>query len=339
MRRVVVAGCGSICRDQWIEPLKNRDDIEIVGLVDTYIESARKLKSDFQLQDASVGSDLREIIHKTGADVVCDCTIPSAHKSIVTTALNAGCDVLGEKPLAETMEDATEMANLSLDKGKTYAVIQNRRYNEGIVAFRDILNSGQIGALTTLNADFYLGAHFDGFRTQMDHILLLDMAIHCFDQARFIGCLEPVSVYCHDWNPAGSWYKEGASAMAIFQMSKDVVFSYRGSWCSEGVDTSWDCSWKAIGEQGVLTWDGENYIGGEAPVDNGHFIRPKKPIEIPGIRKIDHLGHSGVIQEFFDCLEDGTLPQTICTDNLKSLAMVLSAIESAETGKKVNIRY
>ena len=42
----------------------------------------------------------------------------------------------------------------------------------------------------------------------MESPLILDMAIHTFDQARFITGADPVSVYCHEFNPPGSWYKE-----------------------------------------------------------------------------------------------------------------------------------
>jgi len=241
--------------------------------------------------------------------------------------------------MAETLEDAAEMISLAGNREKTYGIIQNRRYSGGIINFRDSLDSGKIGQLTTLNADFYLGAHFDGFRTKMDHVLLFDMAIHCFDQARFIGNIEPVSVYAYDWNPKGSWYKHGASAMAIFEMSNKVFFSYRGSWCSEGFDTSWDCSWKAIGEKGALIWDGNDKIEGEVPDINPEFICTKKLLAISNSNNLDFPGHSGAIHEFFDCLEAGSLPQTVCTDNFKSLSMVLSAIKSAETGKKVKIQY
>ncbi len=44
--------------------------------------------------------------------------------------------------------------------------------------------SGAIGALTSVHADFFLGPHFGGFRETMDHVLLLDMAIHSFDAMR-----------------------------------------------------------------------------------------------------------------------------------------------------------
>jgi predicted dehydrogenase len=76
-----------------------------------------------------------------------------------------------------------------------------------------------------VNADFYIGAHFGGFRDQMQHVLLLDMAIHSFDQARMVMQADPVSVYCREWNPKGSWYQHGASVVAVFEMTGGIVYT------------------------------------------------------------------------------------------------------------------
>lgn len=74
-----------------------------------------------------------------------------------------------------------------------------------------------------------LAPHFGGFREEMDNVLLLDMAIHTFDAARYVAGRKPLTVYCVERNPKGSWYRHGASANAIFEFSDDIVFSYRGS--------------------------------------------------------------------------------------------------------------
>ena len=66
------------------------------------------------------------------------------------------------------------------------------------------------------------------------------MAIHTFDMARFISGADPVAVYCKEWNPSGSWYDHDASAIAIFEMTGGIVYTYRGSWCAEGLNTTWE---------------------------------------------------------------------------------------------------
>lgn len=335
-KKTVLAGCGNISR-QWFEASKNFKDIEFVGLVDLNLDNANTRNKEYNL-NALTGTNLQKMLDITNPDIVFDCTVPSAHHDVVICALNHGCDVLGEKPMAESMADAGEMVKAAVNNGKTYAVIQNRRYNRNIISYRNELSSGKAGRLTTLNADFYIGAHFGGFREKMNHVLLIDMSIHSFDQARFISGRDPVSVFACEWNPPGSWYKHGASVICIFEMSDNVMFTYRGSWCAEGMNTSWDCNWRADCERGSVLWDGSEKIIGEIAVGNEGFIREKIKLEVDTAEKLKETGHAGVIREFLDSLKKGRKPQTDCSDNIISLAMVHAAVESAETGKRVLIK-
>src|SRR5581483_10997567 len=140
-----------------------------------------------------------------------------------------------------------EVLRVAQKTGNTYSVMQNRRYLKQIRAFRDLLASEAIGTVGSIHADFFLGPHFGGFRDAMESPLIVDMAIHTFDQARFITGADPASVYCHEFNPPGSWYEGNASAICIFEMSDGSVFSYRGSWCAEGLNTSWESDWRVTG--------------------------------------------------------------------------------------------
>ncbi|MCB0129859.1 MAG: Gfo/Idh/MocA family oxidoreductase [Caldilineaceae bacterium] len=336
--RVVLVGCGGITQ-AWMSYAVTRPDLLFVGLVDLDVEAARALQSKYGLSQAAVGADLAAMLQTTQPDIVFDCTIPAAHTAVTLTALAHRCHVLGEKPMATTMADAARMVAAAQAQGLTYAVIQNRRYLDQIVQYRDLVQDGRIGRLTTLNADFFLGPHFGGFREEMAHVLLLDMAIHSFDQARFIANADPVSVYCHEWNPPGSWFAHGAAAVAIFEMSNGLLFTYRGSWCAQGLPTAWACDWRAIGTQGTACWDGEEEVRAAVVTGADGFFRPTEELQIEPAAALPNTGHAGVIAEFIDSVKAGVPPQTICTDNIKSLAMVHAAIESAESGRKVLIHW
>jgi len=192
--------------------------------------------------------------------------------------------------------------------------------------------------LTGIHCDFFLAPHFGGFREEMDNVLLLDMAIHTFDAARFVADKVPQSVYCLETNPRGSWYTHGASANAVFQFSDDVVFTYRGSWCAEGKRTSWESQWRLTGTKGMLTWDGdeafEATVAGSAP----GLLHGSQPVDVP---MPDHdeetHGHASVIASFIAAIKTGKRPETVSSDNIHSLAMVLGAIESAKIGQRVDI--
>jgi predicted dehydrogenase len=271
-------------------------------------------------------------------DAVFDCTIPEIHTPVALEAFSHGCHVMSEKPMSDSMESARKAADAAQKADKIYAIIQNRRYDPNIRRLSRTLRAGSIGDLTTLNCDFYIGAHFEGFRNHMPHVLLLDMAIHTFDAARLITGADPVSVYCKEWNPAGSWYDRDASAVAIFEMTGGIVYTYRGSWCSEGMNTTWECDWRVIGREGSITWDGAEGFRGNKVVKTGAFRSESEDLLIAEPDDTDRIGgHEGLILDFVDCVQNGGTPETSYTDNIKSLAMVFGAIESAESGKAVPI--
>lgn len=334
--RAVLAGCGGISQ-AWLKSAQDIDDLRIVGMVDLLEENARKRAEQFHLADVEIGTNLAAILDRQQPDVVFDCAVPEAHLDVTLEALRHGCHVLGEKPLADSMENARRMVAAAQEAGKLFSVMQNRRFAPEIRAVQAFLQAGEIGPLTTINSDFYLGPHFGGFRDQMEHVLLLDMAIHTFDQARFLTGADPLAVYCKEWNPAGSWYAHGASAVAVFEMTGGIICTYRGSWCAEGLPTTWESDWRVIGQRGSLRWDGGAMMQAEVGLPNGNFFSERQAVEIPPYDGPHTGGHAGLLRDFIDCVRTGRTPNTVCTDNIKSLAMVFGAIESAETGRRVEI--
>ena len=335
--RAVLVGCGGIC-GAWLNTPTVKRQVELVGFVDIMPEAAERRAAEFGGRDAAIGTDLAAILKQVQPDVVFDCTLPEVHYEVTMTALRHGCHVLGEKPMADTMPRARRMVAAAAKADKIYAVIQNRRYQPRIRAIRRFLDSGRIGKVTAVHSDFFVGVHFGGFRDEMQHVLLLDMAIHSFDQARMICGADAETVYAHEWNPAGSWYKHGASAAAIFTMTDAMVYSYNGSWCAEGCNTTWECAWRITGEKGTLLWDGADGITCEVPKGKDGWVRPVKSVRVPtSCPKRLTGGHNGVIRSFIEAVRGGDQPETICTDNIKSLAMVHAAVKSADAGRRVNV--
>ncbi|MFW5980478.1 MAG: Gfo/Idh/MocA family protein [Halanaerobiaceae bacterium] len=335
--KVAVAGCGGMA-NTWVKYAGERTDTEIVALVDIDPDNIKKMAEKHNLDQAQTFSELKRAINETNPDLVFDITPPEVHYNIVTTALNEGCNVLGEKPMASSFEQAKEMVALAEKTGNMYAVMQNRRYLHDIRAYRDLIDSGVIGKPGFITADFFIGAHFKGFRTEMESPLILDMAIHTFDQARLIMDADPVSVYCHEFNPEGSWYDGDAAAVCTFEFDNGSVFSYRGSWCAEGAQTSWESSWRVTGSKGSAIWDGHNkpYAEVVKESDEEKFMNDYNTIEAE-YNWEGREGHEGCLDEMFTALKENRKAETDCTDNIKSMAMVFGAIESSRKEKKIDI--
>ena len=337
--RAVMVGCGAMSK-AWLGALQQIEDVTIKGLVDLDTARAETRASEFGLNGVAVGSDFDAVLDETRPDIVFDVAFPSTRRDLALSAFRHGCHLLTEKPLADTREHAEEIVAAARGAGRLHAVVQNRRYVANVRRIRRLLESGEIGAPTSVHCDFFVAPHFGGFREEIRHVLLLDMAIHTFDAARFMVSGEPAGVYCQEWEPQGSWYTQGSSAAAIFDMGAGVVFSYRGSWCADGFRTSWESAWRVVGTRGSLTWDGFDVLHAERRTGTRDgLFDTVEAIEVPPLDPVDRIGgHLGVIQDFVAAVRDGTTPETCGADNLKSLAMVFGAIESAETGRRVPIR-
>jgi predicted dehydrogenase len=323
----------------WLEAARQIEGISIAGLVDLDVPRAKSRAEEFQLDGPAIGSDLDAILASTKPDVVFDVAVPAARRDLALTTFSHGCHLLTEKPLADSRENARAIVTAARNANRHHAVVQNRRYVANVRRIRRFLQSSAIGAPTSIHCNFFVAPHFGGFREEMRHVLLLDMAIHTFDAARFMVNCEPRDVYCQEWEPKSSWWRQGSSAAAIFNMSGGVIFTFSGSWCADGFRTSWESEWRIVGERGSLTWNGFDDLRAEAKtsVRDGLFDKVAA-ISVPPLDPRDRIGgHLGVMQDFVAAVRNGGEPETAGTDNIKSLAMVFGAIESSELGQRVPI--
>ncbi len=331
--RVIVVGAGSIS-NAWFKPLKE-EPVEVAAVVDLNLQAAKDQIAKYEL-DAIASDDLDQTLAQVDADFVIDLTIPEAHCKVCCKAMEAGFHVVSEKPMAASMDEARKMVATSEKTGKLYMVSQSRRWEPIHDQCRRSVTNGQLGELTTVNCDFYLAPHFGGFRDEMESPLILDMAIHHFDLARYFTGADPVAVYAHEFNPKGSWYKGDVATTCIFEMSNGMVFTYRGSWCAQGCGTSWNGHWRIVGENGTMLYEKDQPPTGEVVEKSEGFFNPYKDATIED-SPIKHTTMRGALREMLAFLRDGTTPQTECHDNIKSLAMVFAAMQSSREGKRVMI--
>ncbi len=326
---VVLVGLGAMGQ-AWLTAIGECEQVHLVGLADLDEAAAERTAAALRRPDLQIGTDAVEVARRAGGQAVIDVTVPAAHHPVTMSALFAGLPVLGEKPVAASVAQALSLAAAAEVTGRLFMVSQSRRYNPQLWAFRSLLAAtGRPGVLTT---EFFKAPHFGGFRDEMAHPLLMDMAIHQLDSARFLLGEEPVSVYCQEYNPGWSWYAGDAGCTALFEMTDGARYLFTGSWCSPGLETSWNGSWRASGEHGSARWNGDDepsveLAGGGAPGSAPPADRALPPGE----------GIAGALREFVGALRTGQTPMGEVHDNLMSLAMVEAAIASHRTDRRVSI--
>ena len=330
----MVVGAGGVSA-AWF-PRLQEEKVEVVAVVDLRRSAAEEKIAQYNLK-AIASDDLAKILRTTSADFLVDLTTPEAHCQVTCAALKASLHVVGEKPMASSMAEAKKMVATARKTGRLYMVSQSRRWEPHHDAMARTVAAGRLGPLTTVNCDYFMGAHFGGFRDEMPNVLILDMAIHHFDMARMISGKDPVRVYAEEFNPSGSWYKGAASANCIFEMTDGVRFAYRGSWCAEGCQTGWNGDWRVIGEKGTMIYISDQPPFGELVAGKTGFHRPQRPLKVVA-SPLKYRTQHGAIREMLRFLRTGPKPQTACEDNIKSLAMVFAAIESSRQGRRVPVQ-
>jgi predicted dehydrogenase len=322
--RLVLVGAGAMGR-AWIRAIDRSPDAELVGLADLDRGTAEEALAQ-RGRAVPISADAVELAHATGAAAIVNVTVPGAHLPVNLAALDAGFPVLCEKPITPTVRDALVLVAAAESTGRLLMVSQSRRYYAALDVLRE--RAAAMGPIGLLSTEFLKAPHFGGFREEMDHPLLVDMAIHSFDVARAVLGRTPERVDCRSFNPSWSWFRGDAAAEALFEFEGGARFQYFGSWVAAGLETSWNGSWRAGTSGGTVHWDGESAV----QVQQGD-----EPVERLDVVPAHNESIDGSLAEFLGALATGATPSGEIHANVLTLAMVEAAVRSADTRQTVEI--
>jgi predicted dehydrogenase len=158
--RLIQVGAGGMGR-AWLRTICQNPDVELVGLIDLDLATARRSADGAGFTELQVGTSFERIAERENAQALVNVTIPAAHHPVSTAAMFSGLPVLCEKPLAESVSQALSLMAASEVSGQLMMVSQSRRYCRNLSAFRrQIVQLGHVGALT---CEFFQGGPFPGF--------------------------------------------------------------------------------------------------------------------------------------------------------------------------------
>ena len=199
--KVIQVGIGGM-GNAWLHAVQKSEVVEFAGFVEINDDIARRQAEAYALDPARIYPSLPAALEAVAADAVINVTPPQFHREVTVCALEAGLPVMQEKPLAGNLEDARAIAAAAEDTGVLCSVAQNYRYLPLSQTIKNVLDSGELGAVAALSVAFYKGPHFGGFREEMAHPLIVDMAIHQFDAMRYFLGSDAVSDKRAELEPA-----------------------------------------------------------------------------------------------------------------------------------------
>jgi len=325
----------------WTDIVKASAEWDLVAVVDIDEQRLRHAAQHHGLKDEQLHKTLASAFAATRPDACLVVVPPEVHAPVTIEAARLGLHCLVEKPIADTVAAAKAMVAAASKAGVRLMVNQNYRFRRAPRTVRRLVREGLVGEIGSVTIQFQKAANFGGgFREKMAHPLILDMAIHHFDQLRGSLGFEPAEVTAKSWNPKWSWFDGDACANVVFRSESGAVAVYSGSWVSQGWQTTWDGDWRIQGTEGELHWS-----------DNRVTLLPKSvftSVFVPGAREAQgRLGFDlepmesedrlASLASFHAAVVSGSEAETSGSDNLKTLATVLAARLSVERGETVTL--
>lgn len=145
--KVGIIGCGGIGVNKHMKSLAKISEVEMVAFCDTNSENAEKAAEDFGTRDAKFYTDYKKLLSDNVLDVVHVCTPNNTHSVITVDALEAGCHVMCEKPMAKTVEGARAMVEAAKRTGKKLTIGYQNRFRQDSIYLKKACEQGDLGEI------------------------------------------------------------------------------------------------------------------------------------------------------------------------------------------------
>lgn len=346
-----VIGCGGM--GSWHAEKMSyymKDRMELVGIWDINPEKCEEAEE----RGWHTFSSQEELLADSRIDFVVVATPNDCHHDIVIAALEAGKNVMSEKPVTMTSELLDDMIKASERTGKFFTVHQNRRYDADYLTVKRIYDENLLGNIFRIESRVSGSRGIPGDWRQLKAKgggMILDWGIHILDQALMMfDNKELDSVYCrvtHVTNDevddgffASLMYKDG-SVYEIADCTSNFIDYPR--WRVQGINGTAICEWDLSGKM-VLVYDWENKDA--VPVRMGvgltKTMAPRtddsiKTIPLPVVEDKGFSGEHTLYNNICDVIEGKAEPIVTLNQQRRLIKVVEALFESAEKNAVVKL--
>jgi scyllo-inositol 2-dehydrogenase (NADP+) len=148
--RVAVVGLGWVSTHRHLPWLKRRSDVEVVGVIDHTPAKVERARSLFGISEGAVAEGPSAVSWLDRVDAVTIATPPATHAPLAAAYMQAGKDVLLEKPMALEVDKARELGDLARRDGRILAVVHNFQFARSTLRLRKLIGDGRLGEVQAL---------------------------------------------------------------------------------------------------------------------------------------------------------------------------------------------
>ena len=280
-------------------------------------------------------TDYRECIGQDGVDIVSVATPDPLHAEHCIAALEAGKDVLCEKPLAQTIENCQAMVAAADRTGRTFMVGQVCRYAPGFKLTQKLIADGLIGKLFFVESEYaHDYTHVRGVGGwRVDPVAkrepFIGGACHAVDLLRWIaGDAEEVFAYANRM-VLTDWPVDDCTVAAI-RFKSGVIGK---AFCSIGCKRPYTMRSVFYGDDGTIISDNTSP---EIEVHTRRYMDTLAFARMP----VNVASHNvtAEIEELVNAVLEGRPVATDVREGAKTVATCRAAVESAASGQPVKVR-
>lgn len=335
-------GCGRISPNHIAAAKAN--NLEFVGMCDLDTNMMWDKSVKFDLKNVHQYQDYNEMLEREHPEIVAIATWSGEHAKIAIDCLEKDANVIIEKPIALSIEDAKLIINKAEEKHLKVCVNHQNRFNKSILKIRDAVDKNRFGRLFYGTAhvrwcrdfDYYNRAEWRGTWEQ-DGGALMNQCIHNIDLLRWMLGDEVTEVMAMTDKLNHSYIDCEDLGLAIVKFSNGAYGVIEGT--TNIYPKNLEETLYIFGEKGTVKAGGTSVNRIEEwrfsdELDNADEVMKEYGENPPNVYG---YGHTPLYADMIDAIQNDRLPLVNGEAGLRALELVLAIYKSAADGKPVTL--
>lgn len=342
--KYALIGCGRIATNHMKAAINN--DLEIAAVCDVIPDKMEELLEKHGLRNESSikrYEDYKKMIAEIKPELISIATESGIHAEIALYCIEKGVNLIIEKPMAMSIEDADKIIRLSEEKGVKVSACHQNRFNVAVQQLRKAVEAGRFGKLShgsihvrwNRNESYYTQAPWRGTWAQ-DGGALMNQCIHGIDLLRWMMGDEIEEIYGATRQQFHDYLEAEDVGMAVVKFKNGAIGTIEGT--TNVYPKNLEETLYIFGENGTVkiggtstnnidVWD----FADETEADSKNKGLKEETSNVYG------NGHTSLFADVIEAIENDRKPYIDAVAGRNALEVVLSIYKSQKTGRPVEL--